>query len=224
MNTEIKDENQIIDQLDNLEVQSETITQDAPTEETPKTEPVKKSRRGGARPGSGRKPKNPVKKAPVEKSDNTHISAQTSENIDDMISAFNDETQRRAAQDKPDSNAGDGVQVETEIIEAEKEGMAISGAFMMMVINGLFPFIIVGMYNWTQKDKRLRIEPSAVQLDDEQLDMIEPAAEEVAKMYLSKLPPFTLFLLHLGTFYALNTRDAITEAKNNLKDKKGSSK
>jgi hypothetical protein len=154
-----------------------------------------------------------------------HESAKTHSSIDEMLAAYNVEHDKRESGNN--AGAGDGVIIEgIETIEPPTqeeptpEAKAISGAFLLTVINVLFPWVIAGVYNWNAQNKRKpKIDIKDLQLDDEQREILEESADEIAQLYLKKFPPLVLFGINLATFYAANLKTAIDASKKRKKSK-----
>lgn len=77
----------------------------------------------------------------------------------------------------------------------------ISGYMMLMIIDLVFPNIVVMLYN---KLKGGDLQASDLQLTSEQKEELQPLADEAAKSLSMEINPMYLFLISLGTYYAGN--------------------
>jgi hypothetical protein len=177
-----------------LESQSQVVNHDGGVAELPLSENVEtieqKSKRGGSRKGSGRK-----------KKDGNNTNSQTSENSDVLPNGVIKEAETvedalkgisKEINGKLDYKSDDN---DTQTIQEQPKqeyAVLISGYVLLTVLNAIMPSLLVtllGRFN----SKVKKVNPKNIALDKDEMEMLQPSADELVKTIFSTMSPVNQF-------------------------------
>lgn len=177
-----------------LESQSQVVNNDGGVAELPLSENVEtieqKSKRGGSRKGSGRK-----------KKDGNNTNSQTSENSDVLPNGVIKEAETvedalkgisKEINGKLDYKSDDN---DTQTIQEQPKqeyAVLISGYVLLTVLNAIMPSLLVtllGRFN----SKVKKVNPKNIALDKDEMEMLQPSADELVKTIFSTMSPVNQF-------------------------------
>lgn len=177
-----------------LESQSQVVNNDGGVAELPLSENVEtieqKSKRGGSRKGSGRK-----------KKDGNNTNSQTSENsevlpngvikeaetVEDALKGISKEINGKLDY-KSDDNDTQTIQEQPK----QEYAVLISGYVLLTVLNAIMPSLLVtllGRFN----SKVKKVNPKNIALDKDEMEMLQPSADELVKTIFSTMSPVNQF-------------------------------
>lgn len=177
-----------------LESQSQVVNNDGGVAELPLSENIEtieeKSKRGGSRKGSGRK-----------KKDGNNTNSQTSENSDVLPNGVIKEAETvedalkgisKEINGKLDYKSDDN---DTQTIQEQPKqeyAVLISGYVLLTVLNAIMPSLLVtllGRFN----SKVKKVNPKNIALDKDEMEMLQPSADELVKTIFSTMSPVNQF-------------------------------
>jgi hypothetical protein len=177
-----------------LESQNQVVNNDGGVAQLPLSENVEtieqKSKRGGSRKGSGRK-----------KRDGNNTNSQTSENSDVLPTGVIKEAETvedalkgisKEINGKLDYKSDDN---DTQTIQEQPKqeyAVLISGYVLLTVLNAIMPSLLVtllGRFN----SKVKKVNPKNIALDKDEMEMLQPSADELVKTIFSTMSPVNQF-------------------------------
>lgn len=157
-------------------------------EESQTTE--KKSKRGGKREGSGRKKKDGINTS-SEITENTEIlpdgGIKEAESVDDALKGISKEINGKLDY-KSDDNDTQAVQEQPR----QEYAVLISGYVLLTILNAIMPSLLVtllGRFN----SKVKKVNPKNIALDKDEMEMLQPSADELVKSIFSTMSPVNQF-------------------------------
>lgn len=177
-----------------LESQNQVVNSDGGVAQLPLSENIEtieqKSKRGGSRKGSGRK-----------KKDGNNTNSQTSENSDVLPNGVIKEAETvedalkgisKEINGKLDYKSDDN---DTQTIQEQPKqeyAVLISGYVLLTVLNAIMPSLLVtllGRFN----SKVKKVNPKNIALDKDEMEMLQPSADELVKTIFSTMSPVNQF-------------------------------
>jgi hypothetical protein len=95
----------------------------------------------------------------------------------------------------------------------EDRKLLISGYMLLVSIDAFYPDVLLWIINLISKGKLKHVKGEDISLSPEDIQNIEPVADEICRLYLQNLPPFTLFLVLLNASYISNIKTASRKNK-----------
>lgn len=169
-----------------LEVQSSIPDMDVQSNDTIDVVPPEENkveRRGGKRTGAGRK-----KKVHTENNDvaNSDVSEQLSKSPEEELKEISSEINNKLEYQKDDSG---------EIVHEEQKreyAVLISGYVLLTILNAIMPSLLVTLLGrFIPKVKK--VNPKNIALDKDEIEMLQPSADELVKSIFSTMSPVNQF-------------------------------
>lgn len=192
--TEIVNENIEIKSEPILEIENKVVDTNGEVSEFPLSESIepieKKSKRGGKREGSGRKKKDGINTS-SENTENTEIlpdgEIKEAESVDDALKGISKEINGKLDY-KSDENDTQTIQEQPK----QEYAVLISGYVLLTILNAIMPSLLVtllGRFN----EKVKRVKPKNIALDKDEMEMLQPSADELVKSIFSTMSPVNQF-------------------------------
>jgi hypothetical protein len=179
-----------------------TVDVDVPNSDIPTLSDIEqvkpKTKRGGKREGSGRKKKtgNTVINSEVsdtgtsEKPNEEQLINEVpqSESPEDALKEISSEINGKVSGFSPD------LEIENAPIEEKKQyAVFISGYVLLTILNAFVPSLLTGLMK-RANPKYAKLNPKNVALDKDEIEMLQPSADEVVKSIFDTMPPVAQFL------------------------------
>jgi hypothetical protein len=143
---------------------------------------IKVERRGGKRQGAGRK-----KKVQEDNGENIlHNELKESEKPEDALNGISSEINNKLEYQKDESG---------EIVHEEQKreyAVLISGYVLLTILNAIMPSLLVTLLGrFIPKVKK--VNPKNIALDKDEIEMLQPSADELVKSIFSTMSPVNQF-------------------------------
>jgi hypothetical protein len=129
-------------------------------------------------------------------------------------------TEEPTAPEEKQAEPAQGESVQEEIKEKSKitpnadTQTLITGYLFLLAVNSVYPDILLWMLSRASKKYR-GLDADNISLDETELQMIEPIADEVVRIYLPKLNPLLLLFIAMNAMYFGNIKKEFKNKKRN---------